>query len=210
MDLNKGNGMNQNTEMGNNQMNMQTPNMGNMAYQQQNMGMNNMGMNNMGMNNMGMGTMQSAPVTYNNVLDKKGALNINLMIYVLIATLLFITGQNSSLMLLFLAAVIVEKDTDLTKTLATFVVYSLGLYAVYSVLFTVLSPISSTVVSIMTDAEYGSFLYNTFSALSGAISGIKNLLGLVYDVAQIAVGALMFMNIYKGKFKTHKLLDKFI
>lgn len=149
------------------------------------------------------------PVSYNNVLDKTGKFGLNLMIYVLVGCLLFMCNLTTALIILFAIAFIMEKDSDLTKVLATLLVISLTISVGYNVIYALTTPFSRLGYSIMEQASYGNFLYKFGDFISSGLNSIRNILSWIVDVAFIVIGAIEFNNIRKGKFRAPKIISKY-
>lgn len=148
-------------------------------------------------------------VTYNNVLDKTGNYGVNLMIYVIIGCALFMCNATTALIILFAAAFVMEKDNELTKVLATLIVLGLVFTVGYNVLYNLTTPISKLGYTIMEQASYGNFLYKLGDAVSSGVSSIRTIISWLFDMGLIVIGALEFVNIKKGKFKTPKLIANY-
>lgn len=148
-------------------------------------------------------------VSYNNVLDKTGAFGMNLMIYVLIGCVLFMCNATTSLIILFAVAFMMEKDNELTKVLATLIILGLVFTVGYNIIYNLTTPISKMGYTIMEQASYGGFLYNMGDFLASGISTLRTVISWIFDMGLIAVGALEFNNVKKGKFKTPKFITNY-
>lgn len=146
---------------------------------------------------------------FNNTLNKNGKVGLNLMVYVLLASLAFAGEFSTSLVIIFAAAFIVEKDKDLNKVLASMISTLFMLSIIYSIVYMLIDPLSNAGYKIMGAADYDSFFYNLGSWLTDAIISIKQFVSWVYDAALIVIALLNFNKVSKGKFKVPKFISKY-
>lgn len=148
--------------------------------------------------------------TYNNELNKNGKYGFNLMIYVLIASLLFMGGLTQALVILFAIVFIAEKDSQLNKVIITILFLDLALFIGYRIIYELLTPFNRLGDTIINHAIYDGIVYKIGRFISSGILTLKSILSWVYDIGIMIIGALQFNNVRKGKFKVPKIIDKYL
>lgn len=185
----------------------------NMGYDQQNAGYEQQGMNynqqNMGYNQQTQ-KKQKESKNYNNSLNTVGSTGVNLMVFVMLAAIFLMTRNITALMITVAVAFVLEKNKELWEVLISAVVMLAAIVIGYNLLTLLLQPISSFGFWLADLADYSGAIYKIGNFLYESTSKIRSLIGWVYELGSIGLGALLFMNVSKGKFKAPKFIKKYM
>lgn len=132
---------------------------------------------------------------------------VNMMIYVLIATVLMATQQTLCLIGLLVAVAVLESDDTLNHVISIFVTSYLGITLVFKLITDVLLTL---VVGILTALE-AAVNYKLSLMILTAISGIGNftsILNWAYSIICVVVALLLFARAKKDNVKMPEFLTK--
>ncbi len=146
---------------------------------------------------------------YNNPFNRFGGYGLNMMVYLLLAAIMFMTGSTTALTILFVAVFILEKDNELNKVMATLLLEVFVFALIQDVWYLVYSPIYNGLTSLMGNLDYYSDIYDIVGFLSKSVSFINKTVTWVCNLAMVGVGFLNISNITKGKFKVPKFINKY-
>lgn len=188
----------------------------NMGYEQQ--GMNyqqNDGYQQQNMNyqqNNQYGQAQKTPRenrVYNNALNVTGDTGVNLMVFVMLASIFLMTRNTTAMMITIAVAFVLEKNKKLWEVLVTTLITLAAIVIAYDILILLIQPISSLGYWLADIGDYSGFIYEVGKFLYESTSKIRSFIGWVYDIGAIVLGILTFTSVSKGKFKTPKFLKKY-
>lgn len=174
------------------------------GYEQQNMGYQQ---NNGYQQNQNI--KQKAPKIYNNSLNVTGDTGVNLMVFVLLASMFLMTRNTTAMMITLAVAFVLEKNKELWEVLITALATLVAIVIAYDILILLMQPISSFGFWLADLADYSGFVYDLGNFLYESVSKIRTFIGWVYELGSIALGILLLMNVTRGKFKTPKMLKKY-
>lgn len=146
---------------------------------------------------------------YNNPFDRVGSYNINMMVYLLIATMMFMSGSTTALTIFFVALFILEKDNELTKALVVMMLGAFALSLVSSIWYLIYSPVSNGLTSLMSSVGYYSDAYDIIEWIAKAFQFLNRTVNWVCDILFILFGALNLSALTKGKMKLPKFISKY-
>ena len=147
--------------------------------------------------------------SYNNPFNRVGGYGLNLMVYMILASIMFMTGSTTALTLLFVAVFIIEKDNELNKVIATLLLEVFALALVQDVWYLVYSPIYNGLTGLKTNLDYYSNLYDVVEFLNKAVVFVNKTVTWLCSLLMVVVGIINFNNISKGKFKVPKIINKY-
>lgn len=185
----------------------------NTGYEQQNMGY---GQQNVNYEQPGMNYTQQPqkkqrmPKNFNSSLNITGNSGVNLMTFVLLASIFLMTRNTTALMITLAVAFVLEKNKELWEVLVTAVAILAAMVIGYNVLLLLMQPISSFGYWLVDLADYSGIVYKIGKFFYESTSTIRSIVAWVYEIGSIALGALLFINVSRGKFSTPKFIKKFI
>lgn len=188
----------------------------NNSYEQQNMGYGQptQGYEQQGMNydqqHQQKQRKQKEPKNYSSSLNIVGATGVNLMIFVMLAAIFLMTRNATALMITVAVVFILEKNKELWEVMVTSVVMLAAILIGYNILVLLLQPISSFGYWLADLADYTGAIYKIGNFLYESTSKIRGLIGWVYELGSIGLGAMLFINVSKGKFSVPKFIKKFM
>lgn len=147
--------------------------------------------------------------SYNNPFNRVGGYGLNLMVYMILASIMFMTGSTTALTLLFVAVFIIEKDNELNKVIATLLLEVFALALVQDVWYLVYSPIYNGLTGLKNNLDYYSNLYDVVEFLNKAVVFVNKTVTWLCSLLMVVIGIINFNNISKGKFKVPKIINKY-
>lgn len=143
--------------------------------------------------------------------SKKSVLGFSLMLYGVVACLLFSAGY-ATIFITFLMVITLiepEKDANLYKVLFSFLVVGVLLEVLILGISFVREPIDGVLSTLFKDAEYDSMFYNLGRALK---SGVSMIVSIVYWLKKgfiLYYGLSSIKKIKNGTFKPLKFINKY-
>lgn len=141
-------------------------------------------------------------------LNKNGNLGFNMMIYLVLATLSAMTGYYTVTAIILAMVAIVEKDSNLTKAIATLIATMLVLDLGISVLQIVLNPIRDGLYNIVSNMTYG-VMYKGMDGIYKALGWLLSLANWIRNILVIVLSIKTFNDTVNGTLNT-KIFDKYI
>lgn len=141
--------------------------------------------------------------------NKVGQLGVKFLVYIALANIMFMGGFSTCLIAMFIVVAVVEKDSSLTKIvasmLATLIVLNIAL-DVWSMLYT---PISGGISYIISGTDYHGILYEMSDKLRGVVRFFDSTVRYIYHGALLFIGATNMKKIQNGTYKVSKYIAKY-
>jgi len=141
--------------------------------------------------------------------NRVGVAGLRLIAYVALANLMFMCGLTTALAILLVLVVVVEKDKNLIRIVASMLATVLLLSIAVDIWDLVESPLHMMFVKLESWAKYDSVPYHFAAMGAGLVSTVDTLVNWVYHIALLAIGAMNMDKIKKGTYKTLKYITKY-
>lgn len=140
--------------------------------------------------------------------NKNGKLGFNMIVYLVLATLSAMTGYYTVTAIILAMVAIVEKDSNLTKAIATLIATMLVLDLGVSVLQIVLNPIRDGLYNIVSNMTYG-VMYKGMDGIYKALGWLLSFANWIRNILVIVLSIKTFKDTVNGTLNT-KIFDKYI
>ena len=132
---------------------------------------------------------------------------VNMMVYVLIATVLFATQQTLCLIGLLVAVAVLETDDTLNHVISIFVTSYLGITLAFKLITDVLLTFAVGVLNALETAVNYRLSLAIITAING-IGTLTSILNWAYSIVCVAIALVLFLRAKKDNVKMPEFLTK--